>query len=111
MGKYQSVMAEAAHTVALHGFAEEFGDVAEPGGWNGLADLSATVLLNLGEDDVRSRFIAEHGDDVAGFLVWIREDENGFVTVVERGSDGGLRSGTDAVGQAFDAAREAAEAA
>ncbi len=108
MSKFDSILAEAAHVIHLHGFAaDEYGSSTEGDGWNGLVDVSATVLLNLGETEVRERFMAEHGDAIAGFLVWIREDPQGFVSVVEYGSDEGTRSGTDLVSQAFDAARDA----
>jgi hypothetical protein len=108
MGKFDSVLAEAAHVIHMHGFAaDEFGSATESDGWNGLVDVSATILLNLGETELQERFAAEHGHVVGGFLVWIREDSQGFVSVVEFGSDSGLRSGTDVVSQAFDAASEA----
>ena len=107
MSKFDSVLAEAAHMISMHGFtADEFGSSTEGDGWNGLVDVSATVLLDLGEGDLRDRFVTEHGDAVGGFLVWIREDSQGFVSVVEYGSDEGTRSGVDLVGRAFDTASE-----
>ena len=106
MSKFDSVLAEAAHAISTHGFTQsEFGST-EDGGWNGLVDVSATVLLNLGEHELRDRFTTAHGDAVGGFLVWLREDSQGFVSVVEFGSDSGARSGTDLVGRAFDDASD-----
>jgi hypothetical protein len=108
MSKFDSVMAEAAHVIHAHGFAaDEFGSSVEGAGWNGLVTVSAPVLLNLGENELRDRFVAEHSDTVGGFLVWIQEDTQGFVSVVEFGSDEGTRSSTDLVNQAFDAANAA----
>ncbi len=106
MGKFDSVLAEAAYTIMLHGFTEDQFGTSDSGGWNGLVDVSATGLLNLGEDELRERFVAKHGDAAGGYLVWIREDSQGFVTLVEYGDDAGTRSGTDAVARAFDAASE-----
>lgn len=101
--KFGSVLAEAAYLVALDGFAREFGSVQD-GGWNGMADVSGSVLLNVGADeDVRARYLAEHGArEPQGLTVWIREDSQGFVDVVEYGADDGPRSGTDLVVRAFD---------
>jgi hypothetical protein len=110
MSKFDSVLAEAAHVIHMRGFAaDEFGSSVEGNGWNGLVDVSAVVLLNLEEDELHERFIAEHGDAVGGLLVWIREDSQGFVSVVQYGSDEGTRSGTDLVNQAFDAASSESE--
>jgi len=105
MSKYSSILAEAADAVVCNGFAEDsFGDVQEPAGYNALAVVSSTVLLNLGETELRDRYDSEFGDprnNPSGYLVWIREDNNGFVDVVKCGSDYGTYSGSDAVNEAF----------
>lgn len=101
MSKFQNVLAEAGYTIANHGFAlEEHGSVEDGKGWNALADVSTVVLLNVGEGGVAKEFDREYGE--RSFLVWIREDSNGFVDVVEVGTDEGLRSGTDLVNEAWD---------
>lgn len=72
-------MAEEAYSLAGAGFAlDTFGSVDEPWGWNALVDVDDT-------------------------LVWVNEDNYGFVDVVERGTDHGARSGTDLVNRAWDA--------
>ena len=43
------VLQEAALAVLGHGFGDTFGDMADVDGWNGLAEVSAVVLDNLGE--------------------------------------------------------------
>lgn len=104
MSKFDSPLAEAAYTIANHGFTEdEFGTV-EDIGWNALVVVSSTVLLNLGEIDLRDAACAYAPD--SGWLVWVREDSQGFVSVVEFGDDEGTRSGSDLVNAAFDAARD-----
>ena len=94
--KYSSILAEAADAVVCNGFAEDsFGDVQESFGFNALAVVSSTVLLNLGETDIREDYDSEFGDpqnDPSGYLVWIRENNEGFVDVVEYGSDAGTES-------------------
>lgn len=108
MSKFDSTLAEAAYAVAGHGFAEdEFGSVQDIG-WNAVVVVSSTVLLNLGEDlDLIDRLTDEFPDTLRdGYLVWVREDSQGFVSVVEYGSDSGLRSGSDLVNEAFDKARD-----
>lgn len=107
---FDSALAEAAHAIAGHGFAEaEFGSVQE-GGWNALVVVSPTILLNLGENEVRDTLLDFMPNmPVAGYLVWIREDSRGFVTEVEYASDEGLRSGTDLLNRAFDKASEYGE--
>ena len=106
MSKFDSPLAEAAYAVANHGFAEEeFGSVTLPEGWNALVDLTPTVLLNLDETDL-FRTMQNEGMPFSGYLVWVREDSQGFVSVVEFGSDEGTRSGSDLVNEAFDKARD-----
>lgn len=105
MSKFDSVLAEAAYAVAGHGFTdEEFSNVQDSTGWNALVTVSATTLLNVGETEIRDRFLAEHSDaPLDGYLAWIRENDQGFVTLVTHGSDAGSRSGTDLVSRAWDA--------
>lgn len=105
MSKFESPLAEAAYAVCNHGFAEEeFGTVQDIG-WNALVDVTPTVLLNLGETDL-FRKVQDQNMPFSGYLVWVREDSQGNVSVVEFGSDEGLRSGTDLVNEAFDKARD-----
>ena len=109
MSNFDDVLAEAAYSIANHGFAEdEFGTVEDAAGWNGIVVVSPTILLNLDEKNIRDRYENLYGND--DLLVWVREDSQGFVTVVEYGSDSGLRSGTDLVNEAFDAAQKGFEA-
>lgn len=83
MTKFDSEIAEEAYALAGAGFAlDTFGSVEEPWGWNALVDL----------------------DDA---LVWIKEDNYGFVDIVMRGTDNGARSGTDLVNREWDAFVEA----
>lgn len=104
MSKFDDTLAEAAYAVAGHGFTEdEFGTVDDIG-WNAVVVVSPTILLNLGETEIRDAYENLHGND--DLLVWVREDSQGFVSVVEYGSDSGLRSGTDLVNEAFDKARD-----
>lgn len=108
MSKFDNTLAEAAYAVCNHGFAEdEFGTVDDIG-WNALAVVSSTVLLNLDvEDDLIQRVLAEFPETrTSGLLVWIQEDSQGFVTVQSFGSDEGLRSGTDLVNEAYDRAHD-----
>lgn len=105
MSKFDSPLAEAAYAVCNHGFTEdEFGSVQE-GGWNALAVVTPTVLLNLDETDL-FRTMQNEGMPFSGYLVWVREDSQGFVSVVEFGSDEGTQSGSDRVNEAFDKARD-----
>lgn len=82
MSKFANVRAEAAYVIAGHGFAdEESGTVEEADGWNALVTVSAQVLMNLGEEDLFNRFHAEHQG--ATMFVWVREDSQGFVHLVD----------------------------
>lgn len=102
MSKFDNVIAEAAYVISLNGFnEEEYGEVSTTG-WNGLVTVSATTLLNVGaESDLVDRFRTEV-PGVAGALVWIREDDQGFVHLVEWGTDEGMTSGTDTVNRKWD---------
>lgn len=104
MSKFDSPLAEAAYAIANHGFSvDDFGTVQDIG-WNAIVTVSSTVLMNLGENEIREKFDAHYGDET--FLVWVREGVAGSVTVVESGTDSGLRSGSDLVNEAFDRARD-----
>lgn len=82
MSKFANVRAEAAHVIAGHGFAdEESGSVEETDGWNALVTVSAQVLMNLGEEDLWKEFYLNHAG--SEMFVWIREDSQGFVHVVD----------------------------
>lgn len=106
MSKFDSMLAEAAYAVAGHGFAEdEFGTVDETIGWNAVVNVTPTVLLNLDETDL-FRKVQNDRMPFDGYLVWVHEDSQGFVSVVAYGSDSELRSGTDSVNEAFDMARD-----
>lgn len=111
MSRFQNVLAEAAHAVCNHGCGEEeFGSTGDTGGWNALAVVSGTILMNLDEADLWERYVNEQGDppgDPSGWLVWINEGEQGDVFEIMRGHDGGLGSGTDLVNRAFDKMMEA----
>lgn len=100
--KFDNVIAEAAYEIAGHGFAEEeYGEVSTTG-WNALVTVSATTLLNIGADaDLIERFRAEV-PGIAGALAWIRESNEGFVTLVKHGTDEGLHSGIDIVNRDWD---------
>jgi hypothetical protein len=54
--KAPRVLQEAALAVLGHGFGDQFGDMAETDGWNGLAYVSAVVLDNLGEHDLATEY-------------------------------------------------------
>lgn len=92
MSKFDNVIAEAAYEIAGHGFVEEEYGTSETTGWNALVTVSATTLLNVGaESDLIDRFRAEV-PGIAGTLAWIRENDEGFVFLVDHGGDG-ARSG------------------
>jgi hypothetical protein len=107
MSKFQNTLVEAAYAVAGHGFAqEESGNVEELTGWNALVSVNATVLINLGEDELHERytsFLWLTVEEPAGFFVWIRQDNQGFVKCIEFGTDSSLVSGTDKVNADWDA--------
>lgn len=101
MSKFENAIAEGAYVTANHGFTEEeYGDVSTTG-YNALVSVSATTLLNLGENDLAEEF-RKMVPGIAGALVWIRETNEGFVNVIEWGTDEGLTSGTDRVNQKWD---------
>lgn len=106
MTAFDSVLAEAAWAVAGHGFAETFGDLsAGDPSWNAFVHVSSTVLLNLDETELRERYDdVWRADGIDGRLVWIKQTDDGQVSVVMHGSDAGPRSGTDLVGRAWDEA-------
>lgn len=107
MSKFDNILAEAAYAICGHGFSEdEFGSVEHGMGWNAVAVVSTTVLLNVGEGGLAKQFDHEYGSET--FLVWIREDSQGFVCLVWHATDNGLTSGSDLLNRAFDAARDAA---
>lgn len=105
-GKFADTLAEAAYTIAGHGFAaDEFGTVQDIG-WNAIVDVTFNGMLNLDMDtDLISRTLYEHPCvRSGGLLVWIKENTEGFVNVVSYGSDEGAVSGSDMVNRQFDAA-------
>lgn len=105
MSKFDNILAEAAYAICNHGFAEdEFGSVEYGTGWNALAVVSPVLLRNVGETENADKLEDEYGTE--SFLVWIREDSQGFVTLVEHGTDNGLTSGTDKINREFDEARD-----
>lgn len=82
MSKFDNVIAEAAYAIAGHGFAdEESGSVEETDGWNALVTVSSAVLLNLHEFNICERFRDAHQG--ATMFVWIREDSDGFVRIID----------------------------
>jgi len=92
-----STLAEAAYAIAGHGFADTFGEASDLTGWNGLATVSPVLLMNVGETDLAETLRARYGD--AEYIVWIREDNSGFVDVVEWGT-------SSAVAEHFEAFEE-----
>jgi hypothetical protein len=79
MSKFDGILSEAAYTISLDGFADSTGDVQEIG-WYGRVDVSTVLLLNIGETELADRFAHEYGDQQ--YEVIIREDSQGFVTVI-----------------------------
>src|SRR5687768_588281 len=89
MSKFDNAIAEAAYEIAGHGFTEEtYGEVSTTG-WNALVTVTPSVLLNLGSDsDLIDRVRAEGVYELTdGVLAWIRESNEGFVTLVEHSTD------------------------
>jgi hypothetical protein len=70
------VLIASANAIAGHGFADEFGDIESPEGWNGLATVSPVLLRNIGEVGLADTFQYLMGNAV--YLVWIRIDSQGF---------------------------------
>ncbi len=69
------ILKDAALAVHGHGFGDEFGDMADTDGWNGLAYVSGVVLDNIGEHDLASDYrthIPYHSAQV-----WVRTVSNG----------------------------------
>lgn len=87
MSKFDSVIAEAAYEITLHGFADEEYGTTDTTGWNASVPVSAVTLLNVGAVDLSERFRAEHGDTT--LYVWIRENNEGFVNLIEWSTTGG----------------------
>lgn len=81
MSKFDNVLAEGAYEITLHGFADEEYGTTDTTGWNALVTVSAVTLLNVGATDLSARFRQEYGDDT--LYAWIRENNEGFVTLVE----------------------------
>lgn len=79
MTKFDNVLGEAAHAIAGHGFNDgEFGSLAEGDPyWNGLVQVSATSLLNVGERTLADRLTPLNGG--ASCIVWLRESAEGYV--------------------------------
>lgn len=102
MSKFDNVLAEGAYEITLHGFADEEYGTADTTGWNALVTVSAVTLLNVGANDLSERFRQEYGDDT--LYAWIRENNEGFVTLVEHTNEDrqGLTSGADSINRAFD---------
>lgn len=102
MSKFDNVLAEGAYAICNHGFAEdETGSVHYGIGWNALAVVSPVLLRNVGETEIADKLEDEYGTE--SFLVWIREDSQGFVSLIDFSDDSGLTSGTDLINQEFDA--------
>lgn len=102
MSKFDNVLAEGAYAICNHGFAEdETGSVHYGIGWNALAVVSPVLLRNVGETEIADKLEDEYGTE--SFLVWIREDSQGFVSLIDFSADSGLTSGTDLINQEFDA--------
>ena len=74
------MLAQSARAIAGHGFAEhEVGDLSNGNGpWQALVRVTASCLLDLGEDDLAAIMCHQIGSDE--WYVWISEDEQGFVT-------------------------------
>ena len=88
MSKFQSPLAEAAHIIANNGFADyEVGDITTDGHFDALVCVSRVTLMNMGaEQDLIDAFTATEGVPHDGDIsIWITEDSQGFVDVVEFG--------------------------
>jgi hypothetical protein len=73
------ILNESAFAIANHGFASEFGNVDSIGGWNGLVEVSAVLLDNLGEHDLANEYRTVHG--AAAFQVWIHQATDGTKSI------------------------------
>jgi hypothetical protein len=79
--RYENVLAEAASTIANHGFTDgQYGECGYGDDWNALVTVSSVILMNCGEDELREQFYQEYGE--LEILVWIRETNDGFVKVI-----------------------------
>lgn len=103
---FQDVLAEAAWLCQNPADTDEFTDA--DGHRNTISDVTEHRLRGISAE-VADRYADEYHPAAGGHLVWIKETPDG-VEVVEYGTDDGLRSGTDLVNQAYDAAKASAVA-
>ena len=88
--KFDTSLATAAYFIAGHGFAESEEGSIEDGGWNALVSVSRVSLMNLGAPDGMFEHAAEEMHDLnhGEVMVWIHENEAGFVDTIVRDSIG-----------------------
>lgn len=109
MSKFGSILAEAAYTMAGHGFTEgEYGNVETADGYNALCIVSPVLLLNLGEDELAEK-VREVTEEEC--YVWFREDSQGFVDRMGAGDEWVAEAfeKADAESSEFDPSRVLAE--
>lgn len=91
MTTFSSTLAEAAWAIANCGFAQDgHCDPQSSGGWDGLLQINAVTLLNVGEADLSAYFRAEHYERT--LLVWLRKNDVGHVSVVKYAHDDSLNA-------------------
>lgn len=98
---FHDVLAEAAWVCQDPESGDDFIDAA--GHRNAISDVTEARLRAI-SGELADRYAHEYHPGAGGHLVWIKETPN-RVEVVEYGTDNGLRSGTDLVNQAYDAAK------
>ncbi|MBU8841189.1 hypothetical protein [Mycolicibacterium goodii] len=101
---FHDVLAEAAWMCKDPAGDDDFIDAA--GHRNAISDVTEARLRGI-SPELADRYADEYHPDAGGHLVWIKETPD-RVEVVEYGTDNGLRSGTDLVNQAYDAAKASA---